>query len=494
MILSLALKNIVSRKSSVVIILFISFAIALLVLTNSIFDSTENGIKETFVSSFTGDIVIRPKSENPLSLLGDETPITGSFTEIPPVSPYEEIYGFLKTVPQIKLISPQISGMAALDFNGQKFPAIVFGTETENYLRIMDSIKLLEGRAFSDDEDGIMLSTQIANKIGAGLGSDIQFVVAEGLTARIRSAPLTAIYSYPVEHSIFDELVIMNPETARELLGMNSLYSSEDIVLDEDTENLLSDYDLDSLFEEADDFNAAELAQKYSQNTEVAKEAELPESEASVDFAKEALPDFDIKNASDTTWNFIICDAENSKDVPKIIRTLNKKFKKSGWPVEAVNWRNAAGSTAMYLYFLRMILNVGIIVVLIAGFIVINNTLVVNILDRIQEIGTMRAIGTSKLFVSLQCMAETLILALAAGLLGLVLGSFLSRLVLASHITFTNTFLIQLFGGNQLVTVVKVASLIKCFMVSLVLGMVAWIYPVHTALSTSPVTAMTGAR
>ncbi|WP_039925073.1 hypothetical protein, partial [Treponema sp. JC4] len=116
MILKLAFKNIISRKSSAVIILFITFAVALLVLTNAIFDSTENGIQETFVSSFTGDIVIRPKNETPLSLLGDETPVTGSFTEIPIISPYELVYDFIKTIPQIVCFNPQIGGFAALDF------------------------------------------------------------------------------------------------------------------------------------------------------------------------------------------------------------------------------------------------------------------------------------------------------------------------------------------------------------------------------------------
>ena len=477
MIFKLALKNIISRKSSIVIVLFIAFAVATLVLTNAIFDSTENGIQETFVSSFTGDLVIRPKNETPLSLLGDETPITGSFMEIPLVSPYEEVSDYLQTVPEIIRINPQVSGMAALDFNGQKFPSVVFGLETDQYLKIMDSIAIKEGRAYNDDEDGMMLSTQIAEKIGAGLGSDIQFVVAEGLTARIRTAPVTGIYSYPVNNSVFDQIVIMNPETARELLGMNSMYDSDDIVLDDDTENLLSDYDLDSLFDEADDTGAVEKV--FAQASEEEEAAE---------------PALDLSKAADTTWNFIVCDVENNKDIPKVIKKLNKKFSKSGWNIEAVNWRNAAGSTAMYLYFLRLILNIGIIVVLFAGFIIINNTLVVNILDRIQEIGTMRAIGTTKLFVSLQCMTETLLLALMAGVLGLLLGSLFSRIVLSMKITFSNAFLIQLFGGNTLVTIVKASNLLKCFCVSLILGMVAWIYPVHTALSTPPVTAMTGAK
>ena len=482
MILKLALKNIVSRKSSVVIVLFIAFAIALLVVTNSIFDSTENGIKETFVSSFTGDVVIRPKNDTPLSLLGDETPITGSFSEIPLVSPFEHIYDELEKIPEIALINPQVSGMAALDINGQKFPAVIFGTETETYLKIMDAVNILEGSAYSDEDKGIMLSTQIANKVGAGLGSDIQFVVAQGLTARIRTAPITAIYSYPVENAIFDQIVLINPETARELLGMNSMYDSAEVVLDDKTENLLSDYELDSLFDEGDDFYAKDAVQ-VTQLEEKEETEPVPQAAAEI-----------LSNATDTTWNFIVCKLKDSKDAKAVIKKLNKTFKKQGWAVEAVNWRSAAGSTAMYLYFLRLILNLGIIIVLIAGFIVINNTLVINILDRIQEIGTMRAIGTTKLFVSLQCMAETLILSVVAGILGLILGSVLSHIVSGIHITFSNAFLIQLFGGNTLVTILKASNLLKCFSISLILGMIAWIYPVHTALNTSPVTAMTGAK
>ena len=91
MLFYLAYKNIVSRKSSFVIILFIAFAISLMVLVNSIFDSTENGIESVYSRSFTGDIVIRPAAKMPLSLFGDETPITGKLTEIPRLIPYADI-------------------------------------------------------------------------------------------------------------------------------------------------------------------------------------------------------------------------------------------------------------------------------------------------------------------------------------------------------------------------------------------------------------------
>ncbi len=87
MLLYLAFKNIISKKSSFVIIFFIAFAVMLLVITNAVFDSTEQGVQETFVSSFTGDIVIRPEYKSPLSLFGDETPVTGSLTKLPNLIP-----------------------------------------------------------------------------------------------------------------------------------------------------------------------------------------------------------------------------------------------------------------------------------------------------------------------------------------------------------------------------------------------------------------------
>lgn len=483
MFFKLALKNIISRKTSIVIVLFIAFSVALLVLTNAIFDSTENGIQETFITSFTGDIVIRPKHEPALSLLGDESPVTGTFTEIPLLTPYEKINSYLKELPEVKLTNPQLFGMVALDYNGQKTPAALFGTETSDYLKMMSGIKIEKGQAYSENQKGIMLSTQVAELIGADVGSELQFIVAEGLSVRIRSAPVTAVYSYPVENRIFDDIIVISPQTVRELFEINSMYSAEDLVLDKGTQELLSDYDLDSLFDESDD-NLDDF---------ICYETVDADEEC---FAEDSFNDAAVisENSADTTWNFIICKLDQEASVKKTIKKMNRFFKKSGWNVEAVGWRNAAGNLAMYLYFLRLIFNIGIFIVLFAGFIIINNTLVINILDRTQEIGTMRAIGTSKLFVSLQCMSETFILAVAAGIIGMILGCIFSRVVLALHITFSNTFLIQLFGGNTLVTVIKASSLLKCFGVSLILGMVAWIYPVHTALNTSPVVAMRGAK
>ena len=48
MIIRLAVKNIVSRRSSLIIILFITFAIMMFCVANAVFDSTENGVQKTY--------------------------------------------------------------------------------------------------------------------------------------------------------------------------------------------------------------------------------------------------------------------------------------------------------------------------------------------------------------------------------------------------------------------------------------------------------------
>ena len=91
MLLKLALKSVISRRSSLVIVIFISFAVCLFCLANAVFDSTEQGVQTNYIASFTGDFIIRPVSKSQQSLFGDETPVTGELTVLNTLVPYENI-------------------------------------------------------------------------------------------------------------------------------------------------------------------------------------------------------------------------------------------------------------------------------------------------------------------------------------------------------------------------------------------------------------------
>ena len=475
MLLYLAFKNIVSKKSSFVIILFIAFAVMMLVVTNSVFDSTEQGVQETFVSSFTGDIVIRPEYKSPLSLFGDETPVTGSLTELPKLVPYDDINSYLSENPAISDFVPQVSGMSQLSSDEEDTKCYMFGVPAKKYLELMKSIKIIEGSPWNDGEKGIMLSKNYAESMKAKVGDTLQFAISEGFASRIRAVPLTAIYEYSVENSILDKIVLTNPETVRAIMDMADLSSSDKIELSEDVEGLLSASDLDSLFSDAEDLSDS------VQTDEVV-------------ISQEEVEAFNNSYTNSSSWNFLICRVNDPKQVKHIIKSLNKTFRAKDWPVEAVNWRSSAGNTAFYLYILRLILNIGIIIILGAGFIVVNNTLVINVLDRIREIGTMRAIGANKRYITKECASETLIMAFIAGVLGCILGIIASHLVSALHVTFSNSFLIQLFGGAVLHTQVNASNLLGAFSLSIFIGLIAWVYPLLNALHVNPVEAMQGVK
>ena len=144
----------------------------------------------------------------------------------------------------------------------------------------------------------------------------------------------------------------------------------------------------------------------------------------------------------------------------------------------------------MYLYWIHNIFTLGVIVLLGVGFIIVNNTLTVSALDRIPETGTLRAIGGKKNFIIRQFMSETMILTVLAGILGILLGLFFNLLINKLNITLTNTYLIQIFGGNTLKTIITASNIVKCLVLSVVLGIIGWIYPVKISMDVSPVQAM----
>ena len=474
MLFYLAYKNIVSRKSSFVIILFIAFAITLMVLVNSLFDSTEHGIESVYSKSFTGDIVIRPVAKVPLSLFGDETPVTGKLTEIPRIIPYADIVEFLKDEDNVSDIVPQISGRAVVESeNSDKELETLFGVDAEDYMKIMSSIQITDGKPYAKGERGVALSKAVAEKYKAGIGDELQFLVEDSMSFRIRAAKVSCIYDYSIQNETLDSIILVDPITLRSLMDITD--TSENVDIEENNIDLLEDdFDSDSIFDDAEDFTA---------------EDEVPAVEKTVTKNPVSAT---VSKGESTAWNFIILKLNDRKQIKKTLHHLNYDFKKFGWPVQAVSWRSAAGSTATYLFWIRFIFNVGVIVVLCAGFIVINNTLVVNVLNRTQEIGTMRAEGASRNFVSAECMVETFILTITAGIVGCILGSVASTLISSMDLHLGNSFLVQLFGSDTLKFSVSILNILESIALSVVLGIVGWIYPVHMALKVSPVRAMQG--
>ena len=477
MLFRLALKNVVSRKSSYAIVFFITLAVTLFCVANAVFDSTEQGVQNCFISSFTGDLVIRSKSKTQVSLFGDDTPVTGNMTRKEKIIPYEEIKKTVEALPELSGCVSQVTGAGLVSSGSASRALYVFGVNAQEYLNVMSAISIIEGEPFIPGEKGIMVCKALADLLGLSIGDRIQFSVAEGASFRIRSGTLTAIFDYATQNDIFERFVIADPDLVRDLMALGNSLDFTDIEIEEDKTDLLDiDMDIDSLFDDAFDVDA------------IWEDVEVAEVEPESVFTD------DNYITESFSWNYLVVKLKNSSSASSVIRKLNKVFKKNGWPVEATDWRHAAGSTSLYLYWMRVIFNAGILIILAAGFIIINNTLIINILDQTREIGTLRAIGAKKRFISFQYMIETFTMTLTSGVLGTLLGILISWLITKAHITLTNSFLVQLFGSDALTLSVTASNISSLFLLAVGLGFIGWLYPVATALKVYPVKAMAGAK
>ncbi|MBO6132276.1 MAG: FtsX-like permease family protein [Treponema sp.] len=497
--LRLALKNVISRKSSLVIILFISFAIALLFVSNAVFDGTDHGLERTFINSFTGNIVLRPKVDFPLSLFGDETPVTGKLSEIPTLVPYAKIKEAALDVEGVRAIVPQITGYAAVNVNDKRVPISLFGVPGEQYTTIMSSIKIVEGRVFKDGEAGLLLNTDALARINKaagvklGIGSDIQLLNGDGVSFSIRSVPLLGIYTYDSQNPTLSGIALISPQTLRDLIGMQDF--SDSVEIDESQINLIEeDSSIDDLFGDSQDFDGEEAidgpvlaggasaAGIGAASGDGAGDASSEDSGASGENV--AL------QAESSVWSYLICMTDASANEGKIIKQLNKVFKENEWAVQAVNWRDAAGGSVYISFYLRIIFNIGIVLILLTGFIVVNNTLTVSSISRIGETGTIRALGAKRGFVIREFLCETSLLTITSGIIGCLLGCLFTFMLQKAHIGISNTYLAQLFGGKTLTAAITASNAIQNLALSVVLAVVGCVYPVRVALRATPVEAM----
>ena len=119
---------------------------------------------------------------------------------------------------------------------------------------------------------------------------------------------------------------------------------------------------------------------------------------------------------------------------------------------------------------------------LIVSSIMIGVITYISVLERKKEIGILRAIGASKGNVSQVFNAETFIIGLCAGVIGIVV----TLLLLIPG----NALIHHLAGNNDVSAVLPVVPAIILILLSVVLTLLGGLIPSRTAAKSDPVTAL----
>ncbi|HRY73683.1 MAG TPA: ABC transporter permease [Spirochaetia bacterium] len=491
----IAFRNIWEHKAkSFIIGTLVVLGVVVIVLGNAMIDSSKEGIRKTFIESFTGDVMIHGPSESAVSVFGVES-MDGEM-EIPTIPDYEKVLAEVKADPAVEKATSMALAYGSLALDADEVPqdeddeaqrgpqagfALVNGVDPATYFDMFPSILLDEGRYLKPGDKGIMVNREQLEALGKRYGKTLKVgdkILVNGFgTAgfKIREVEVVGLYKRKSEGTEGAPTVYVDVDTARVLGGL-TLGADEAASLAPEQTALLSSDDLDSLFgedlvEEAAPVKKVDLSNTAGILGDTAK--------------REAL------NQADTgAWHFILVRLKNSAAAPAFMAGITGRLKAADIDARATNWQGAAGSFGKFADIIRVVFVIAILIIAVVAVIIMMNTLVVSVIERTGEIGTMRALGAQRGYVRKMFLAETLALTLFFGLVGSALALGLVAVLNAIGIEAGSDLVRLLFGGKVLHLVPRVGSFVSTILMVFAVGYLAHIYPVSVALKIEPVRAM----
>jgi len=480
-LIRIAFRNLLEHRSKTLIIgTLLALGVVILIVGNAFMDTAERGVKEGFTANFTGDVFISGKATNgTVSLFGVQA--AGGQETTPTLPYYDRIVEKLSSMPQVEDKASQITGfgMATIANSDDQTFALLFGIEPGEYRRIFDQAKIVDGHFLEPGEEGIVITKGALERVNKQLKQELKVgdrIMLTGMGSmgfKIRSVPIVGLVEYKNGSEASDFITYVDVNTARILQGL-TLGNDADTPVSESQKALLAQSSEDEMF------GGGEVVETSST---------APSRPAEPVAAAPAAPV--AQSVADTgAWQFILVKLKHPSQAPRVVAELNQWFATEGIDAQAGGWKMAAGPFSQSIDVVRIIFNIAIIIVSIVAIIIMTNTLVISVIERTGEIGTMRALGAQRGFVRKMFLVETLTIAVVFGAIGTVLGVGIIGILNLAHIEAGNAFLQILFAGKILHASASIGSIISSLVLVIVVAILAHIYPVSLALKIEPVRAM----
>ena len=501
-IIKLALRNLKEHKSKTLIIaMFILFGVAIVVMGNSFLESVNRGLEKDFRANITGDLAISvvPEKGTIIDVFGvNSTNIGGEIPQIPALNDLERIEEILAETEgikkQSKLISAQVilSKDAEIDFSVladddkdlgiMDLPiSMLFAGEEGSFWELFPDLKMIEGRYPAPGSNEIIVDTRVIEGFQKSwdkplnLGDDVLLASMGGV---IREGKVVGIFKPANEYSAMFQTVYCEPGLARSFAELTyaSSFTQE---LPDSVDLSISDMSEDDLFGDDDFFGDIE------DDTSI-----LATSNDFDSILGDTTLRDQLNQTDDGSWQFVLAKLENPRADKKVVAELNKRFKEEGLNAQAMDWKKAAFSYSGTVDGIGFIFNLLIIILAVVVFIIIMNTMVVSVIERTSEIGTMRAIGAEKKFVKKLFYSEAVILTSLSSLAGIIFAFICMAIFNSFNIAITNSIAKMILGGGLLHFSPTPGIIITTILVALLGSIISNRYPVKSALKITPIKAL----
>ena len=181
---------------------------------------------------------------------------------------------------------------------------------------------------------------------------------------------------------------------------------------------------------------------------------------------------------------------KNPRHLAQTMKDIVAAGKRDGLPLKAASWQEASGFIGQMVGAMHKIIWVLIVIIFMVALVIINNALVMAALERVPEIGTLRAVGAQRRFVLVMLVIEALVVGLVFGALGAGLGAIgmliLGRIGIPAWSDVVSFF----FSGPRLHPALGLTNVVVALVIVFVVSTISSLYPAWLAMRVTPRQAM----
>ncbi len=496
MLFSLALRNVVRNFRRLAPMMFsIALIFALLVMGNAVLTTTVDSLYRLYAKRLSGDLTVSATAESNFTIFGSDQMLVGTFLTPPTLVGFDTLKKRVDSYDSVRVSAGLISSAARVEVAKKKQDLLLFGVDFEDYTRLVSGLELSEGRFPNPGEHGIVVQE---HHFQEGVGKKALLTSGLGRNFTIREVQVTGSFSFPVDDKSLKQIALVDADTARALNGY--LYGSgESPEITEEEQQALSG-DLSDIFSTGDRETGEEpdgkVAIKLQSDLQSDQESGSAGGPAATDPLGSAGPGSTssadgMKNESDNAaWNFLLISLHDREDIDGVASRLASDGYTEDSEFQVRPWSSSVGGNAQLAYYLQLMFNIGLFFVSFGAAVIAANALLLSILERREEIGTLRAVGATRLRVALLIFFETLLVVFFSALLGIGLGIIAVGRINTAGIVLDNQYINLLFGGKPVQGEIGPGALGMYLGAAFFLTLLSMLYPLKKALSISPVEAM----
>ncbi len=493
----------------------------LMTVGNSIINGAKVGMTQNMVNRFTGHLVLKPANEK------TDDVFVGGKTALKVLPEYPGIKTILKQQDMIESFAPMTRGSASiLNPDGNQGQIVIYGVNFDEYQRtFLNNVQSTEGQLLNGDVRGVLITEATRERIfkrqkfwavPQGLTKEDTVLYREpdkyadfdvenpkvltkarklADTGKLKTVdnlivlgfgpssfgsdirvPVKGIFKFKNLNRIWSKATLMDIESYREAFGHISaanrtveLTAQQQEILDTDSD------DMDDLFGSDDVVEGTSTQTETYDLSALKQKAEVVKAPVNIDQG---------------AYNFVAIKIKPNQDLAKAQRQLQQVMDSENIPVKVLTWREAVGVMSQFASISQNALFIFVLFIFFVAIIVIMNTLSMAALERVTEIGMMRAIGAQKRFISTMFLTETFLLSFVFGGAGIFIGALLSLFLAFLQIPVTdNKTLSLLFASDTFQPVITASSFITGIVQLAVVTILAVLYPLYVARKITPMEA-----